>query len=98
MSGFNLNLPIDIPWRRIAVTEDMIDRDSGDREFPLRWQSSISVFDYEPEEDYQNYDGMIVSYLKISCSITGFQPRGDELDLTIPRRSQAGIRWLTANT
>lgn len=81
MSQFNLNLPLDIPWRRIAVTEDMIDDKVGDRKFPLRWQSSISVFDYQPEDDYQNYEGMIVSYLKVTCSITGFQPRGDEVGL-----------------
>jgi hypothetical protein len=31
MSGFNRNLPLDIPWRRIAVTEDMIDAKAGDR-------------------------------------------------------------------
>lgn len=79
MSNFKLNLPIDIPWKRICVTEDMIDRNVGDKLFPLRWQTSIAVFEYEPEEEYQNYEDMTVSYLKVACSITGFQPRGDEV-------------------
>ncbi len=81
MSNFNLNLPRDIPWRRIAVSDDMIDRKVCDKKFPLRWQSSIALFDYEPDEEDQEHEGMIVSYLKVSCSITGFQPRGDEAGL-----------------
>lgn len=81
VSGFNLNLPLDIPWRRIAVSTDMIDPVAGDQSFPLRWQTSIAVFDYQPDDEYQNYEGMLVSYLKVSCSITGFQPRGDEVGL-----------------
>lgn len=81
MSSLNMNIPRDIPWKRIAVSNDMIDRKVCDKEFPLRWQTSIALYDYEPEEEDQEHDGMIVSYLKVSCSITGFQPRGDEVGL-----------------
>jgi len=85
----NLSLPIDIPWRRLCVSEDMLDEQVCDREFPLRWRSSVAVFTYEPDEDYQNYEGMTVSYLKVAFTITGFQPDPDEVGLTDRRAYQA---------
>jgi hypothetical protein len=71
-----LSLPIDIPWKRLCVSSDMIDDRGCDREFPFRWLSSVSVFSYEPPEEHQTYEGMTVSYLKITCTITGWQPGG----------------------
>jgi hypothetical protein len=73
-----LSLPIDIPWKRLCVSDDMIDENVCDREFPYRWRSSIAIFSYEPPEEHQTYDDMIVSYLKVACTITGLQP-GDEI-------------------
>ncbi len=66
-----LPLPVDIPWRRRCVTEDMIDVGDCGRELPPRWQPSIAVFEYEPPESEQIHDDLTVSYLKVTCSITG---------------------------
>jgi PASTA domain len=81
MSTNVLSLPIDIPWKRLCVSEDMIDPKVCDRKFPYRWRSSVAVFSYEPPEDQQTYDGMIVSYLKVACTITSFQPNPEEVGL-----------------
>jgi PASTA domain len=81
MPNTALLLPVDIPWKRIGVSQDMIDPNPCDRQFPLRWRSSVALFFHEPEEEYQTYDGMTISYLKVSFTITGFQPAPDEVGL-----------------
>lgn len=77
----NLSLPVDIPWERECVSGRMIDRNICDREFPYRWRSSVAVFSYEPPEEYQEYEGQIVSYLKVIGTVTGFQPDPEEVGL-----------------
>jgi hypothetical protein len=72
-------VPIDIPWQRIAFSSDMMDEIACDRELPLRWRSSVAVFEYEPPVDQQRIDGFKVSYLKVACSITGYQPSDKEI-------------------
>ncbi|MFC6083001.1 PASTA domain-containing protein [Sphaerisporangium aureirubrum] len=79
MATTALQLPVDIPWKRLCVSEDMLDKQVCDREFPMRWRSSLAVFSYEPPEDVQAYEGMTVSYLKVVCSITGYQPDPEEV-------------------
>jgi hypothetical protein len=59
----------------------MIDPKVCDRKFPYRWRSSVAVFPYQPAEDQQTYDEMIVSYLKVACTITSFQPNPEEVGL-----------------
>jgi len=81
MSANVLSLPIDIPWKRLCVSEDMIDPKVCDRNFPYRWRSSVAIFSYQPPEDQQTYEGMIVSYLKVACTITGYQPNPEEVGL-----------------
>jgi hypothetical protein len=78
-TAFKLGLPIDIPWKRICVTEDMVDRVVCDRVLPPKWHSSIAVFKYRPEDEYQLYPDYDISYLKVSCTITGYQPLEDEI-------------------
>jgi hypothetical protein len=56
----------------------MIDREVCYRRFPPRWRSSITIFSYEPPEESQTYEGLIVSYLKVAFTITGFQPYAEE--------------------
>lgn len=73
MTISTFSLPIDIPWERIAFSEDMMDKVACDRELPLRWRSSVAVFAYEPPKEQQRTDGFIVSYLKVACTITGYQ-------------------------
>lgn len=76
-----LQLPVDIPWKRRCVSEDMIDKKVCDRQFPYRWRSSLAVFSYEPPEEVQAYEGMTVSYLKVVCTITGYQPDPEEVGI-----------------
>ena len=87
MSNFKLNLPTDIPWKRKCVSEDMLDIRLGDAKAPYRWRSSIAIFEYEPEDDSQNYDGMVISYLKVVCTITGYQVDPEEIGV-----GRAGMR------
>jgi hypothetical protein len=79
MTIATFSLPIDIPWKRIAFSEDMMDKVACDRELPLRWRSSVAIFEYEPPEEQQRTDGFKVSYLKVACTITGYQPDGKEI-------------------
>lgn len=82
MSNFKLNLPIDIPWRHLSTSEDMCDKSFCDDSFPPPFQSSISVYVFEPKEedlpsDIKDGDTRL-TYLKISCSITGFQAKSSD--------------------
>ncbi len=79
MSNFKLNLPTDIPWERICVTEDMIDREVCDNRLPAKWQTSMAVFKYVPEDDYQLFPKYKISYLKVTATITGYQPLDKEI-------------------
>jgi hypothetical protein len=73
MAYTDLALPIDIPWKRLAASSDMMDRQRGDVLYPAKWRSSISVFYHEPGEIPESYCERKVTYLKIVCSITGYQ-------------------------
>lgn len=85
MSNFKLNLPTDIPWERICVTEDMIDRNVCDDRLPAKWQTSLAVFKYRPEDEFQLFPKYRITYLKVSATITGYQPLDDEI--------QGNIDW-----
>ena len=77
-----LALPLDIPWRRLSVSRDMVDTKVCDREFPLRWRSSVAIFEYEPPEEDQTIEGSVITYLKVVCTVTGFQPDGREIRIS----------------
>ncbi len=89
-----LGLPQDIPWKRLAGSADMMDTRSGDFSFPPKWRSSISIFYHEPSELPETYCDRSVTYLKVVCSITGYQvgresgsspdPQGAWKEETIP--------------
>ena len=81
MTIATFSLPVDIPWQRIAFSEDMMDKVACDRRLPSRWRSSLAVFRYQPPDELQRQDGSIVSYLKVSCTITGFQEDGREIQM-----------------
>jgi hypothetical protein len=89
-TAFQLNLPLDIPWKRICVTQDMLDRVVCDETLPPKWQSSLAVYKYTPEEDYQFYPDYDISYLKVTATITGYQALEDEI--------QGQINWNGVNT
>jgi hypothetical protein len=79
LSAFKLSLPTDIPWKRICVTEDMIDPAICDRRFIPKWNSSMAVFQYVPPDEYQMFEDVKVTYLKVTVTITGFQPLSEEI-------------------
>jgi hypothetical protein len=83
MSNFKLNLPTDIPWERICVTEDMIDPVVCDRRLPAKWQTSLAVFKYRPDAEFQLYPQYDITYLKVTATITGYQPLDKEIQGTI---------------
>ena len=73
MALTEMSLPIDIPWKRMGVSADMIDPAGGDLRFPEKWQSSIAVFYHEPPEVPPDYCDRKITYLKIVCTITNYQ-------------------------
>ena len=75
--SFKLSLPTDIPWRRICVSEDMLDPIGCDDDRPPRWRSSMAVYRFDPLEEYQPYDNEVISYIKVVVSITPWQPEID---------------------
>lgn len=79
-SAFQLGLPTDIPWQRICVTEDMLDDNICDAKFLPKWHSSIAVFKYTPDAEYQTNPNHDVVYLKVSVSLTGYQPHDQEIE------------------
>ena len=85
MSNFKLNLPTDIPWKRICVTEDMIDKTVCDKRLPAKWQTSMAVFKYRPDDEYQLFPDYNITYLKVTATITGYQPLDKEI--------QGNIDW-----
>jgi hypothetical protein len=91
----SLSLPIDIPWERVCVSTDMIDPKVGDRDRPAKWQSSIAVFKYVPDEEYQVFPRRKITYLKVTCTISGYQPKADEVEgvLTNWSRLYAGVPY-----
>jgi len=78
MAITEMSLPIDIPWKRMGVSGDMIDTKAGDLKFPKKWRSSISAFYYEPAELPPDYCDRKITYLKIVCTVTNHQISDDE--------------------
>lgn len=69
-----LGIPLDIPWKRVAWTRDMLHR----KNFPAppKWRTSLTVYAYPvPLEDTEDeYPDDRIVYLKLSASITGWTP------------------------
>jgi hypothetical protein len=82
MPACSVDLPVNIPWKLIAASADMMDTRFCNKRFPFAWRSSLALSVYEPRiEDLP--DGMCgqrLSYLKLTCSITGYQPTKEETD------------------
>jgi hypothetical protein len=91
MSIMGLNLPTDIAWERVCVSGDMTATGAcgPSNELPPKWQSSIAVFRYVPEAEYQTYPGRKIVYYKVTCTLTSYQPRADEIEGVVDR---AGLR------
>jgi hypothetical protein len=76
MSIQALTPPQDITWTRLAFSRDMIDTNFGDLAFSPKWRSSLAVYYYivPVEETADAYANSRIVYLKLTCSITGFNP------------------------
>lgn len=74
-----LDYPTDIRWERVCVSRDMVDPVGCDEAAPPRWQSSVAIFRYVPDEEYQLYPERRIVYYKITCTITGYQPQSEEV-------------------
>ncbi len=79
-NAFKLGLPTDIPWSKICVSEDMMDKNICDGDFLPKWSSSIAVFKYVPDEEYQTHKDHDLIYFKVSVSLTGHQPKDKEIE------------------
>jgi hypothetical protein len=91
-----MSLPIDIPWKRLGTSEDMMDAKAGDRQYPPRWRSSLAIFYHEPPEDEQQFEDRIVTYIKVCCTITGFQKHGKQAEIKVPPALLGRYRWAQA--
>ncbi|HYU77862.1 MAG TPA: hypothetical protein VEK56_02695 [Vicinamibacterales bacterium] len=82
MPACSVDLPVNIPWKLIAASADMMDTRFCNKRFPFAWRSSLALSVYEPLiEDLP--DGLCaqrLTYLKLTCSITGYQPTKEETD------------------
>jgi hypothetical protein len=79
MALTELSLPVDLPWKRMGVSKDMIDVERGDLDFPYPWRSSIALFYHEPAEVPPEYCNRRITYLKVVCTITNYQVTGEEV-------------------
>jgi hypothetical protein len=74
-----LTLPLDITWRRLAFSRDMVDTNFGDLVLPPKWRSSMAVYQYVvPEEQTaESYPGSRIVYLQVNASVTGWNPSAE---------------------
>ena len=62
-----LNLPVNIPWKLIAVSPDMMDVTFCNKRFPFEWRSSLAISVFEPKAEDLPADLCegIITYVKI---------------------------------
>jgi hypothetical protein len=75
-----LDLPINVPWTLLGASEDMMDNEGCDRQFPLEWRTSLalSAFEPNPEDLPEGLCDTTITFLKVTCTITGLQASRDE--------------------
>lgn len=78
----NLPQPEDIQWQPLCVSEDMMDPTFCNKKFPVPWRSSIAISAYEPKKDElpEPFCAGKLTYLKVTVSITGYQPTDEEIE------------------
>ncbi|GAA1662304.1 hypothetical protein GCM10009744_65130 [Kribbella alba] len=80
MTNLGLGLPLDIPWRVIAASPDMMDEKFCNKAYPFAWHSSLAISMFQPkaEELPSQLCGQRLTYLKVTASITGYEPTEEE--------------------
>jgi hypothetical protein len=74
VNNFKLSLPTDIPWRRIAVSGDMLDPILCDQDRPPSFRSSLAAFRFDPAEEYQPLEDITISYVKVVATLGPYAP------------------------
>jgi hypothetical protein len=90
-----MSLPVDIPWERLGTARDMIDEKFGDSNYPPKWRSSVSIFYYEPPTEAQQITDRTITYLKVSCTVTGYQGTSKFSETSIPPEWLSKSTWPT---
>ena len=79
MSTFNLGLPTDIQWKRMCVSENMIDPVPCDANRPPLWRPSLALFRYDPADEYQPWSDpdsylkdFAISYFKVVATLAPY--------------------------
>jgi hypothetical protein len=77
-----LDMPLDVPWQRLAFSTDMIETNMNDDGLPPKWRSSLAAYAYvvAAEDSQEQYPDRRIVYLKLTTSITGWCPREDLLN------------------
>jgi hypothetical protein len=77
-----LDLPKEIAWKIMSVSPDMMDTQFCNKLFPFAWRSSLAISAFEPtlEELPEELCDERITFLKITCNITGYQPSKEETD------------------
>lgn len=90
MTISTLNLPVDIPWKRIAISPDMYFTSGA---LPPKWRSSLAIFSYDPPPDPElSNPDELTTFLKVVATVTGYQPSGVEIDTRVlGSRRSAGV-------
>ena len=75
-------LPIEPSWKLLAVSPDMMDTKFCNKKFPFRWRSSLAISAFEPKaEDLpDNLCEGKITMLKVTATITGYQPSREETE------------------
>jgi hypothetical protein len=58
----------------------MLDPASGTAaSMPALWQTSIALYRYVPPDDYQVYPNRRIVYYKLTCTITNYTPKSEQI-------------------
>ena len=81
MTSLTFNDPVDIPWKLIATSPDMMDTTFGKKRFPYKWRSSLAISAYEPPLDdmVDELEDDRITYIKVTATLTGYIPSADEI-------------------
>ncbi len=81
MTSLTFNYPVDIPWKLIATSPDMMDTTFGNKRFPYKWRSSLAISAYEPPLDdmVDELEDDRITYIKVTATLTGYIPSADEI-------------------
>jgi len=71
----DLSLPVDVPWKLVATSQDMLATRANP--FPnATWKPSLAIFAYDPDlsDLPEEFPDRALTFLKVSCSITSYTP------------------------